>query len=86
MLISDMQDSLRKITLRRIANGECSGVALAQATGFKEAHVSNFLHGHRNVSIEGFDKFLRALKLSAADLIRERTGKRRKTRLRSTNA
>jgi hypothetical protein len=65
MLVSDMQDSLRKITLKRIANGDVRGVALSRATGFKEAHISNFLHGHRNVSIEGFDKFLKALSLSS---------------------
>jgi transcriptional regulator with XRE-family HTH domain len=68
MLVSDLQNSLRRTTLKRIANREISGVTLARATGFEQAHVSNFLHGHRNLSIEGFDKFLKALDLSVKDL------------------
>jgi hypothetical protein len=69
MLISDLQNRLRKVIEQRIAAGVLTGTILAKETGFKQAHISNFIHGHRGLSVEGFDRLLRALSIRATDLI-----------------
>jgi hypothetical protein len=68
MLISHLQDSLRKIVLQRISARLITGTGLARDTGFEHAHISNFIHARRGLSVEGFDRFLKALELSVADL------------------
>jgi phage repressor protein C with HTH and peptisase S24 domain len=42
---------------------------LAQQTGFKQAHISNFLNKKRGLSIEGMDRVLAVQHLSALDLL-----------------
>jgi len=69
MLISHLEEALRKNIRQRIAAGVLSGTALARQTGFQQAHISNFLNRRRGLSVEGFDKMLEALKLSVTDLI-----------------
>jgi len=64
-----LQDNLRQLVQERIAAGELTGLRLSGLTGFRQAHVSNFLNGKRGLSLEGMDKILRALKLSVLDLI-----------------
>ncbi len=64
-----LQDNLRKILLERIAAGELTGLRLAQQTGFKQAHISNFLNRKRGLSIEGMDKVLHVQHLSVLDLL-----------------
>src|SRR5258708_2026223 len=64
-----VQDNLRKILWERIEGGALAGLHLAQQTGFKQAHISNFLNKKRGVSIEGMDKVLSVQRLSVLDLL-----------------
>src|SRR5437588_747414 len=64
-----LQDNLRKILWQRIETGELTGLRLAQQTGFKQAHISNFLHHKRGLSLEGMDKVLQVQHLSVLDLL-----------------
>ena len=64
-----LQENLRKILLDRIEAGELTGLRLAQQTGFKQAHISNFLNRKRGLSIEGMDKVLHVQHLSVLDLL-----------------
>ena len=64
-----LQENLRRILWERIAAGELTGLRLAQQTGFKQAHISNFLNKKRGLSIEGMDKVLSVQHLSVLDLL-----------------
>jgi hypothetical protein len=64
-----LQDNLRKILWERIEAGELTGLRLAQQTGFKQAHISNFLNRKRGFSLEGMDKVLAVQHLSVLDLL-----------------
>jgi len=64
-----LQDNLRKILWDRIEAGELTGLRLAQQTGFKQAHISNFLNRKRGLSLEGMDKVLSVQHLSVLDLL-----------------
>jgi hypothetical protein len=64
-----LQDNLRRILLQRIQSGELTGLHLAQQTGFKQAHISNFLNRKRGLSLEGMDKVLTVQHLSVLDLL-----------------
>src|SRR5579871_5050226 len=64
-----LQDNLRKILWDRIETGELTGLRLAQQTGFKQAHISNFLNRKRGLSLEGMDKVLSVQHLSVLDLL-----------------
>jgi len=64
-----LQDNLRKILWNRIDAGELTGLRLAQQTGFKQAHISNFLNRKRGISLEGMDKVLQVQHLSVLDLL-----------------
>jgi hypothetical protein len=64
-----LQDNLRKILWQRVQAGELTGLRLAQQTGFKQAHISNFLNRKRGLSIEGMDKVLQVQHLSVLDLL-----------------
>ena len=64
-----LQDNLRKILWERIEAGELTGLHLAQQTGFKQAHISNFLNRKRGLSLEGMDKVLSVQHLSVLDLL-----------------
>jgi hypothetical protein len=64
-----LQENLRKILLERIAAGELTGLHLADQTGFKQAHISNFLNRKRGLSLEGMDKVLSVQHLSVLDLL-----------------
>ncbi len=68
MLLTHLEDSLRKTIRQRIDAGVLSGTALAKRTGFQQAHISNFLNRRRGLSVEGFDRMLEALGLSITDL------------------
>jgi transcriptional regulator with XRE-family HTH domain len=69
MLVSQLEESLRKMIRQRIAAGVLTGTILARETGFQQAHISNFLNRRRGLSVEGFDRMLEALGLSVTDLI-----------------
>ena len=53
-----LQENLRKALWERIEEGELTGLRLARETGFKQAHISNFLNRKRGLSVEGMDKVL----------------------------
>jgi len=64
-----LQDNLRNTLWERIDAGELTGLRLAQLTGFKQAHISNFLNKKRGLSLEGMDKVLNVQHLSVLDLL-----------------
>lgn len=64
-----LQENLRKALWERIAEGELTGLRLARETGFKQAHISNFLNRKRGLSVEGMDKVLNVQRLSILDLL-----------------
>jgi hypothetical protein len=64
-----LQDNLRKALIDRIEEGELTGSKLANQTGFKQAHISNFLNQHRGLSLEGMDKVLQVQHISVLDLL-----------------
>lgn len=64
-----LQENLRKALWQRIDEGELTGLLLAEQTGFKQAHISNFLNRKRGLSLEGMDKVLKVQHLSVLDLL-----------------
>jgi hypothetical protein len=69
MKFRGLQENLRKILWDRVDAGELTGLKLAQQTGFKQAHISNFLNRKRGLSLEGMDKVLQVQHLSVLDLL-----------------
>ncbi len=67
MKFSVLQENLRKELWSRIDDGDLTGLSLAAQTGFKQAHISNFLNRKRGLSIEGMDKVLNVQRLSILD-------------------
>jgi hypothetical protein len=64
-----LQDNLRHTLWERIEEGDLTGLRLAQQTGFKQAHISNFLNRKRGLSLEGMDRVLAVQHLSVLDLL-----------------
>jgi hypothetical protein len=69
MNFSQIHERLRLEMLRRIQRGTLSVSLLARQSGFGQPHLSNFLHGRKQLSLEGVDRILAAQRLSAADLL-----------------
>jgi hypothetical protein len=69
MNFTQMHEHLRLELLRRIQRGTLSVSLLARQTGFGQAHLSNFLHSRRQLSLEAMDRILAAQHLAAADLL-----------------
>ena len=69
MKFKTLQENLRKTLLERIAEGALTGLRLAEQTGFKQAHISNFLNRKRSLSLEGMDRVLNVQHLSVLDLL-----------------
>jgi hypothetical protein len=69
MKFKSLQDGLRKILWQRIDAGELTGLGLAAQTGFRQAHISNFLNRKRGLSLEGMDRVLKVQHLSVLDLL-----------------
>ena len=69
MKFKSLQENLRKTIWGRIDEGELTGLRLAEQTGFKQAHISNFLNRKRSLSLEGMDKVLSVQRLSVLDLL-----------------
>ena len=69
MNFSQMHERLRLELLRRIQRGTLSVSLLARQSGFGQPHLSNFLHGRRQLSLEALDRILATQRLTAADLI-----------------
>ena len=69
MNFTQMHERLRMELQRRIQRGTLSVSLLARQTGFGQSHLSNFLHGRRQLSLEAMDRILAAQSMSAADLL-----------------
>jgi hypothetical protein len=69
MKFRSLQENLRKTLWERIETGNLTGLKLAAQTGFKQAHISNFLNRKRGLSLEGMDKVLAVQHLSVLDLL-----------------
>ena len=69
MNFTQMHERLRLELLRRIQRGTLSVSLLARQTGFGQAHLSNFLHSRRQLSLEAMDRVLAAQHLSVPDLL-----------------
>ena len=69
MKFKSLQENLRKTIWDRIDEGELTGLRLAEQTGFKQAHISNFLNRKRSLSLDGMDKVLSVQRLSVLDLL-----------------
>ena len=69
MNFADLHELLRQELARRIEAGALTGTRLAQLTGFRQAHISNFLNGRRALSLEGLDRVLAAQKLTVDQLL-----------------
>lgn len=64
-----LHENLRLEILRRIDRGVLSGTTLARATGFRQAHISNFLNRRRLLSLEGLNRVLASQDLTVLDLL-----------------
>ncbi|WP_158752277.1 helix-turn-helix domain-containing protein [Acidobacterium sp. S8] len=69
MNFSQLHEQLRRELLRRIARGSLSGTLLARQTGLKAAHISNFLHSKRRLSLDALDRVLSAQSIDIEDLL-----------------
>jgi transcriptional regulator with XRE-family HTH domain len=69
MNFTQMHERLRLELLRRIQRGTLSVSLLARQTGFGQAHLSNFLHSRRQLSLDAMDRILAAQHLTADDLL-----------------
>jgi hypothetical protein len=68
MKLIELHERLRLEIWRRIDMGMLSTVLLARQSGLAQAHISNFLHRRRRLSLPAFDRILLAQKLSVEDL------------------
>lgn len=68
MKLLDLHERLRLEIWRRIDMGVLSAVLLARQTGLAQAHISNFLHRRRRLSLPALDRILLAQFLSVEDL------------------
>src|SRR5512140_2812675 len=71
MTFQKLQDRLRKRLLAQIAARQLTGLALAEKTGFQQAHISNFLNRKRALSLEAMDRVLAALRWTVVDLMED---------------
>ena len=69
MNFTKLHERLRLELLRRIQRGTLSVSLLARQTGFGQSHLSNFLHGRRQLSLEAMDRILASQQLAVADLM-----------------
>ncbi|QNI31624.1 helix-turn-helix domain-containing protein [Alloacidobacterium dinghuense] len=69
MTFSQLHEQLRLELLRRIERGVLSGTLLARQTGLKHAHISNFLHRRRRLSLDALDRVLSAQSITLEELL-----------------
>ena len=74
MTIRQLHDRVRVELLRRIERRTMSVSLLARQTGMTQAHISNFLHGDRSMSIDALDKVLNAIRMEVDDLLPQKRG------------
>ena len=68
MKLLELHERLRLETWRRIDQGTLSRALLASRTGLALAHISNFLHRRRRLSLTALDRILEAEALSVEEL------------------
>jgi hypothetical protein len=68
MKFLELHERLRLETWRRIDQGILSSSLLARQTGLAQAHISNFLHRRRRLSLPALDRLLMAQAISVEDL------------------
>jgi hypothetical protein len=68
MKFLELHERLRLETWRRIDLGVQSSALLARQTGLAQAHISNFLHRRRRLSLTALDRILLAQALCVEDL------------------
>lgn len=73
MNFTQMHERLRLEMQRRIRRGSLTVSLLARQTGFGQSHLSNFLHGRRQLSLEAMDRILAVQQMSAGDLLAVQT-------------
>ena len=73
MNFNQMHERLRLEVLRRIQRGTLSVSLLGRQTGYGQSHISNFLHGRRQLSLDAMDRVLVAQHLTIADLLPEQS-------------
>lgn len=69
MNFEELQEWVRLELVRRIDRGELTGTELARQTGFKQAHISNYLNGRRALSLPGLDRVLAAQGMAVEQMI-----------------
>ena len=69
MNFTDLHERLRLELLRRIDDATLTGSRLAQQTGFRQAHISNFLNRKRALSLDGLDRVLAAQNLTIDQIL-----------------
>jgi len=69
MNFTQLQERLRLELQRRIQRGSLTVSLLARQTGLGQAHLSNFLHSRRQLSLEAMDRVLAAQHLLLLDLV-----------------
>jgi transcriptional regulator with XRE-family HTH domain len=78
MYLSDCMALIRQEMTRRIRNGELTERALARATGVSQPHIHNLLKGERLLTARLADEILRALQLTAEDLVQQAAGEKQR--------
>ena len=69
MNFQDLHELLRQEIQRRIERGSLTGTGLARQAGFRQAHISNFLHRRRALSLEGLDRVMAAQSLGIEQIL-----------------
>jgi hypothetical protein len=69
MNFADLHELLRLELVRRIEAGTLTGTRLAQQTGFRQAHISNFLNRKRSLSLDGLDRVLASQSLTIDQIL-----------------
>ncbi len=69
MNFQELHESLRTELVRRIDSGLLTGTLLARQTGYRQAHMSNFLNRKRSLSLEGLDRVLAAQSLTIEQIL-----------------
>src|ERR1700738_5364363 len=69
MKFIQLQDNLCSVLWQRVQLHELTGLSLARQTGFRQAHISNFLNRKRGLSIDAMDRILTSQRLSVLDLL-----------------
>jgi len=64
-----LQERLRQALQTRIDAGNLTGLELARQSGFRQAHICNFLNRKRGLSLEGMDRVLEVQQLTIFDLL-----------------